>query len=352
MKPTYKLGLGILGIALLSLIFFKYLLIYFLPFIIAFLIASLIEPIIELLQTKLKLNRGLAVTICLGIILIIIILLITIFLSRLFVELTKLANNIPEFRTLGARAQWVVKQNKNLSRLLLELELPETVKEVITQNLENLYQQLRSMIQRGITTFLELLRGLPKFITILLVSLISTFFISRDKELINQTILKAFPRPWHKKIKKLESEIMNAAIGFIRAELILISITTVLMITGLLLLGSDYAISLGLVAGLLDLIPVIGPSLVILPWAGYSIIIGEVSFGISLLAVLTTVAIVRQLAEAKVIGENIGIHPLATLISMYLGVQILGIGGFFIGPAILILLRAIIRAGFASVLIE
>ncbi|MBM7623486.1 sporulation integral membrane protein YtvI [Sporohalobacter salinus] len=352
MKPIYKVALGTLGIALLSLIFFKYCLIYFLPFIIAFLIASLIEPIIELLQVKLGLGRGLAVTFCLGIILIIIILIITIFFSRLFVELTKLANNIPEFKTLGDRAQWVVKQNQNLSRLLLELELPKTVKEVITQNLENLYQQLRAMLQRGITTFLNLLKGLPKFITILLVSLISTFFISRDKELINQTILGVFPKSWHKKISKLETEIMDAAIGFLRAELILISITTVLFITGLLFLGSDYAISLGLLTGILDLIPVIGPSLVIVPWVVYSIVIGEISLGISLLVILGIVAIIRQLAEAKVIGENIGIHPLATLVSMYLGVQMLGIGGFFIGPAILIFLRAVIRAGFVSILIE
>lgn len=352
MKPIYKVGLGILGVVLLSFIFFKYLVVYFLPFIIAFLIASLIDPIIEQLQIKLGLGRGVAVAICLGIILIIIILIVTIFFSRLFVELTKLANNIPEFKTLGARAQWVVKQNRNLSKLLLELELPETVQEVITQNLEHLYQQLRSMMQRGITAFLNLLKRLPKFITILLVSLISTFFISRDKELINHTILGVFPQKWHKKINKLETEIMDAAIGFLRAELILISITTVLFITGLLFLGSDYAISLGLLVGGLDLIPVIGPSLVIVPWAIYCMIIGNVSLGVSLLAILTIIAIIRQLAEAKVIGENIGIHPLATLISMYLGVQMLGVGGFFIGPAILIFLRAIIRAGFVSILIE
>ncbi|MGM0470691.1 MAG: sporulation integral membrane protein YtvI [Bacillota bacterium] len=348
MKPTYKLGLGILGVILFSMFFFNYLLIYFLPFIIAFVIASLIEPIVQFLCNRLGLARGIAVTICLGIILIIIILLVTIFLSRLFIELNKLANNIPEFSTIGDQAQWVVRQNRNLGRLLQELELPTTVKEVITQNLEKLYQQLRNMIQTGVVTFLNLIKSLPKFLTILLVSLISSFFISRDKELINQSILKVTPQKWHTKVKKLEIEIMNAVIGFLRAQLTLISITTLLTITGLLILDSNYAISMGLLAGLLDLIPIIGPSLVIVPWATYAIIIGEINFGISLLVVLCLVAVVRQLAEAKIIGENIGIHPLATLIAMYLGVQLLGVMGFFIGPAILILLRAVFRAGFIS----
>ncbi|SJZ64957.1 sporulation integral membrane protein YtvI [Selenihalanaerobacter shriftii] len=352
MKPVYKLGLVILGVVLLSVIFFKYILVYLLPFVIAFIITSLIEPIIKLLQTKFKLSRGIAVAICLGIILIIIILVTTIFFSRLFIELNRLANNIPEFKVLGEKMDWVVEQNQNLSKILTELKLPPTVKDVITHNLQELYQQLREVIRIGVTSFLNLLKGLPRLITVLLISLISTFFISRDRELINEAFLKVIPNAWQQKTRKLEAEIMDAAVGFIRAELILISITTILSISGLLILGSDYAITLGLLAGILDLIPVIGPSLVFGPLVIYSLIIGQSSFGIALLVLYTLIAIVRQLTEAKIIGKNIGLHPLATLISMYVGVQLLGISGFFIGPAVLIVVKAIARAGFISILIE
>jgi sporulation integral membrane protein YtvI len=352
MKPTYKVILGILGALLLSIIFFKYVLGYLLPFIIALIVASLIEPIINLLQKRFNFNRGFAVAICLGIILIIIILIITIFFSRLFIELDKLATNIPEFKVIKEKIDWLFQQNQNLSKVLTELEVPSTVRNVITQNLQNLYQKLRNMINISVTSFLNILKSLPKLITVLLISLISTFFISRDKELINNTILEVIPQKWQGKFKRLEAEITDAAIGFLRAELILISITTTLAITGLIILGSDYAITLGLLAGVLDLIPVIGPSLVFTPLAIYHIIIGEPNFGVALLIMYALVAVVRQLAEAKIIGENIGVHPLATLIAMYLGVQLLGISGFFIGPAILIILKAIIRVGFISILIE
>lgn len=352
MKPIYKVALGVLGAALLSVLFFKFFLIYLLPFIIGLIISFLIEPIIDLLQTKLGLNRGLAVAICLTIILIIILLIITIFFSRLFIELDKLATNIPDFKTLKAKIDWVVQQNQNLGKFLQELELPATVKDVITQNLQNLYQKLRNMINLGIISFLNLIKSLPEVITVLIISLISTFFISRDKEMINGAILEAVPQQWEEKVKRLEAEIMNAAIGFLRAELILISITTILSITGLIILGSSYAITLGLMAGMLDLIPIIGPSLVLGPVAIFSILVGNTNFGISLLIMYALIAVVRQLTEAKIIGENIGLHPLATLISMYLGVQILGISGFFIGPAVLITLKAVVRVGFISILVE
>jgi len=351
-KPIYKVSLGIIFAVLLSVLFFKYVLIYLLPFVIGFIIASLIEPIIKLLEDKTNLSRGFAVTICLGVILIIIILIITLFLSRLFIELDKLANNFPDFKTLGNQVEWIVKQNQNLSRILNELKLPKAAKEAITTNLQNIYQQLRNMIKLGITSFLNLIKSLPKLITILFISLISTFFISRDKDLISDTILDVAPKPWGKKIKRLENEIMDAAIGFIRAELILISITTSLSIGGLLILGSNYAIILGLLAGVLDLVPVIGPSLVFIPWALYAIFIGNSNFGIALLILYSLIVVIRQLTEAKIIGENIGLHPLATLISIYLGVQLLGISGFFIGPAVLIVLKAVIRVGFISILIE
>lgn len=352
MKPNYKIALGVSVVILLSILLFKYVLIYFLPFIIGLVVASLIEPVINFLQNKLELNRGVAVAICLGIILIIIILITTIFFSKLFIELDKLATNIPEFKTLKEKMDWIVQKNQNLSRLFIELKLPSTVKEVIDQNLQSLYQQLRNMINLGIASFLALVKSLPRLVTILLISLISTFFISRDKELINNSILKVVPQDWQGKVEKLRIEIMNAAVGFLRAELILISITTLLSITGLLILGSNYAITLGLMAGVLDLIPIIGPSVVFLPVAIYSWIMGAGNFAISILIMYGIVAVVRQITEAKIIGENIGLHPLATLISMYLGVQILGISGFFVGPAVLIVLKAIVRVGFISILIE
>ncbi|MCK8823515.1 sporulation integral membrane protein YtvI [Fuchsiella alkaliacetigena] len=352
MKTHYKIALGVLVSLLLSILFFKYVAIYLLPFILALILASLIEPGINFFEERLNIGRGWAVAICLLIILILAILTIIIFMSRLFVELDKLAHSIPDFRTLNENINWLIEQNEKLGNFLADLELPEAVSEIINENLQALYRQARGMVQAAISYFFNTVKSLPKLVITLVISLIATFFISRDRKMINEYILSAVPVAWRDKVRTLEQEIMTAAVGFLRAQLTLISITTTISVIGLLIIGSNYTIVLAIVIGLLDLIPVIGPSLIYLPWAIYSFIIGEVAFGISLLILYIIIALTRQLTEAKIIGKNIGIHPLATLMSMYLGVQFLGVTGFFIGPAILIILKSIIQVGFISILIE
>ncbi|GAB6137621.1 sporulation integral membrane protein YtvI [Halanaerobaculum tunisiense] len=352
MKQTYKLVLGILGLVLASIVFLKYAVAYLLPFIIAIILASFIEPVVDFLQQEARFSRGIAVAIILAIIIIIIGLLLAISISRLFIELDNLVNNLPDYQSIGNRVNWLVEQNKEFSRLIEEWEVSASIKESINNNLQAIYDRIKNVIQSGITSLLNTVKQLPKLITILLISLIATFFISRDKELITETCLAPFPESWQKKLIQVQVEIINAAVGFIRAQLILISITTVLSIIGLVILQSNYALVAGLSIGILDLIPIIGPGMIYFPWLGYNLIIGHTKFSLGLLLLYGIVTIIRQVAEAKIVGESIGIHPLATLVSIYLGIQLFGTTGFFIGPALLIVLKAIFSTGFISLIIS
>ncbi|AGB40664.1 sporulation integral membrane protein YtvI [Halobacteroides halobius DSM 5150] len=352
MKTTYKLVLFFLLLILASLLFLNYVVAYLLPFVIAIIVASLIEPVVNFLQQEGKLSRGLAVAIVLIIIIILISLLLAICFSRLFVELDNLVNNLPDYQTIGNKFHWLAKQNKELSELMEEWQLSDSIKKAINSNLQKIYDRIKKMIQLVITSLLEIVKQLPRLVTILLISLIATFFISRDKKLILKTLLSPFPKYWRKKILQVQVEIISAGVGFIRAQMILISITTILSIIGLITLQSDYALVAGLAAGTLDLIPIIGPGMVYTPWIIYNLVINNLHFALGLLIIYIIVTITRQVAEAKIVGESIGVHPLATLVSMYLGVQLFGATGFFIGPALVIILKAIINTGFISLIIN
>lgn len=331
----------------------KYLFGYFMPFIIALVLAALIDPLVQFGEKKLKLGRGLAVFLVLSVFLLLITLVIFLGLSRVYIELSRLKDNLPDYQVIGSKIYFNLTNSEQIKEWLDSWEKlsKQPFFASLNSNLQSLYEQLQQGLVGVVTQILKSVNRLPGLLTILLISLVATFFISRDKELILNFVLKFFPLEWRRRILEVKDEIYSAGIGFVRAELILISITTVISMVGLTILGSEYGIILGLTAGLLDLIPIIGPGLIYIPWTLYSFITGNVSFGFGLLVVYTIMAGVRQVTEAKIVGESIGIHPLATLISMYIGLKLFGIAGFIIGPGVVIIGKALYKTGLITIIL-
>ena len=91
--------------------------------------------------------------------------------------------------------------------------------------------------------------------------------------------------------------------------------------------------------------PVLGPGLVFVPWIIWEFISGHTGLGVSLLVVYTVISVVRQILEPKIVGDSIGLHPLATLISLYVGLQLGGVVGMILGPVTVVIVIACYRAG-------
>ncbi len=79
----------------------------------------------------------------------------------------------------------------------------------------------------------------------------------------------------------------------------------------------------------------------IIPWAVINIIMKHYSLAAALLVLYGVIVVTRQIIEPKIMGKNIGLHPLATLISLYIGMRIFGIIGILIGPLTLIVIKAL-----------
>ena len=98
---------------------------------------------------------------------------------------------------------------------------------------------------------------------------------------------------------------------------------------------SPFLIALGI--GFVDLLPILGSGTVMLPWGIIEIIMGDVTLGICIIGLLVFISLVRQFLEPKIVSTHLGIHPLYTLISMYIGFKFSGIIGLLIGPIVLII---------------
>lgn len=124
--------------------------------------------------------------------------------------------------------------------------------------------------------------------------------------------------------------------------MLLVSLTGLESLIGLTILGVSYAHLLALTVAFFDFLPILGPGTFYIPWSIWMFLSGNIRLGIGLLILYAIIVVVRQLLEPKVIGQSIGLHPLATLIALYFGFTLLGVWGLILGPAIAIAYKAFV----------
>ncbi|MDX9873142.1 MAG: sporulation integral membrane protein YtvI [Clostridia bacterium] len=312
------------------------------PFILALVMAILIDPIVDYLSGKRRMNRGLAVGITLCVLFVLIVLVVLFFTSRIVIELTKLYASLPDY------AQYIAAYSLNLVEqlriFLTNNPLPAEATEALSANLQAIVRKLTDFAATSTNFLLGLITGLPAFFTIIIVAGVATFFISRDKALIAGALYSYMPKKYIRSTSQVIGEINAALVGFFRAQTILISITAILSIAGLYILKIDYALTIGLIIGFFDLLPILGPGTILVPWAIIVLLLGNYALCIALLVLYVVLIGVRQLIEPKILSENIGLHPLAILVSLYLGLRFIGVWGIILGPFLLILVKAVVKS--------
>ncbi len=341
MDKTLRQMLITTVILFLSLFIIRYLFMLFAPFIIGLILANLIEPAVQTAQENLPGGRTIAVLVVLLVLVALIALLLVLGVSRFYVEVNEIIQSLPEYEALTEQFQ----VERGLRGILESFELSETIINTLEENIQMIFDTIRAGLLEAANFALNALSQLPLALMILFLSFVATFYISRDKQRINSIIYKLFPEEWEEQVTKFKNELAVSAIGYIKAQLTLISISGFIMGVGLLILGSEYALSLAIMAAILDLIPIIGPALIVYPWAIVSLLMGEIGFALGLVIIHLTLTGVRSSAEGHIIGGNIGIHPLATLMSLFVGFRVLGVIGFLVGPVLLVLIKTSARSG-------
>jgi sporulation integral membrane protein YtvI len=224
-------------------------------------------------------------------------------------------------------------------------ELPPEVVLYLQDAVRNFSRMIQSVVEVAVTSLLSFLSIVPGSVIFIIITILATYFITNDKRTIADYWRKVLPRPYGHKSLLIIKEILNAFWAYLKAQSVLVCITTVLSMIGFYIIGFDYAITLGLMVGLLDLIPVLGPATLIIPWALWFMLNANWVFAIKLLILYAVIFVVRQMLEARVVAANLGLHPLATLLAMYIGLSLIGFIGLIAGPILLIAIKATLTAG-------
>ena len=186
-------------------------------------------------------------------------------------------------------------------------QLPGMFNLALYNNLENFYNYGSNILLNISNKIVNATFNLPSIFLILLFTVISAFFLSKDKEMLTDYLVS--------RIKFTDSDYANVLkdiFTYIKVQLLIVTNTTILTAITFSLLKYPYAIILALLAGILDLIPVLGPGAIYIPVAVINLFF-NFKHSIILLIVYILIIGVRPVLESKIVGKRIGVHPLVSI---------------------------------------
>lgn len=356
MNPVYIYRtlrfLFVIGIIILSFILIYYLSTVTYPFLIALIIAYLINPLVDIFEKKGRMPRLLAVLTALIIIAALFAGLITLLIAEIVTGANYLANVVPE--NLDTIINYIEKIftdqlipfYDHLTSVFNKLDAGQ--QNTIIENIQNVGKKIGttigSFIQNLFGNIPNILSWFPNAATVLIFSLLATFFISKDWKKLSAFGSKLLPERAKASGRTVFIDLKKAFAGFVKTQLTLVSITTVIILIGLLVLRVDYAITIALITGVAEVLPYLGTGVVFVPWILYEAIMGETNMAIGLGVLYFIVIVQRQIVEPKILSSSIGLDPLATLISLFVGFKVIGFLGLILGPVILVVFNTLYRA--------
>jgi len=313
---------------------------YLSPFIIALLISFLIKPISKIF-TSMKLGKGISVAISLLLVYGALFALLTLGLSKGISELNYLTSTLPLY------SDAIYKYITDLSRQAqnIYIQLPPEVTTYAIETAKSLLDKMGVLLTNTAKYAVNTLYSLPKLGILFIITSVASFFFAKDSDKIEDFIYRQFTPNWRSKLSSLKKNLLSSLVGFLKAQLILLTMTFMESLIGLNIIGVKYALIISIFVSLVDILPVLGTGSVYVPWAIVSIIIGKYRLGISLLVLYAVIIVIRYMVEPKVVGQQLGIHPLISLISMYVGAKVMGPIGVILGPTIAVTIKATQNVG-------
>lgn len=250
-------------------------------------------------------------------------------------ELLQLSRRLPEYLTRGE--QLMQHHREWDTTLVRHLHLSPSL---VNTSLTTLYHLSEGLVR----SLLLLVLKIPSLGLVVVIGTVSAYFLIRDHQRISAHMLGALPPSIRPQYQAAKYDIVNGTLGFLKAEALLVFMTAAITTAGLLVMGIRYGVLVGIAAGLLDLIPYLGPTAILGPWILLAWVVGHHILAVKLLIVLLAVALVRQLLEPRLVGANMGLHPLVALMALYIGVRLFGASGIIIGPVTALILKVVYRA--------
>lgn len=321
-----------------------------LPFFIAYIVSLFANKLADAFQKRFRVPRGVAA---------ILVIILTVgvlggilggIIWKIIDEIRQIYDNFPTIYA-GMQLSWN-RLSANLSDIFdqlpsnIQLSI-QSMYEQFMSGLANLFKDAKIFRTAG-----NIAKRLPSIIISVITFILSLFFMISDSEEVSAFLRKYVPKPLKIRASQLKKEVKRYMGGYLKAQLIMMCISFVILFIGLMILRVEYSLIIALAIAIFDALPFFGSGAILLPWSIIAFLSGSASKGIGLIIIYLSVLLMRQLIEPKIVGKNIGMHPLLTLISMYAGYRIFSFGGLILGPLTLTLIISFYKVGLFNDIIK
>lgn len=301
----------------------------FLPFVIGFIIAAIIKKPVEFISQKLKLKKSIISAIILTAMYLACILIVFVSGNELYEIIVRQIENAPTLYS-----------EKIAPILNIVVEKVETifphVEEMLNIEVDTIISESLSLVTKAATYLLQKATGfvtqLPSILMDITFAIASSYFFALDYNNVIEAMLRQFPSEIRDKIIRAKNSALKTVKDYFRVYGIIILWTFTELIIGFSIIKVNNMFWLALVIAFIDILPIVGTGTFLIPWGVILCIVGDLKRGISILILYALITVIRQVLEPKIVGKRIGISPVLTLFSIYLGGKVMGIFGIIILP--------------------
>lgn len=308
----------------------------FLPFLLGLLLAAILTPLVTIITNKSKIKHTYTAILVLLAFYGILIGVIAFFGSNIFEFLYGMAGKLPQYygEVVAPQIQLLFEKIANSFPGIQDEIVP------IWASVEN---TLQSEIMKVSTTLIgwgaSWIVGFPVILIQLIFMVISSFFFIIDYNRIWEFVLRQFREEKRGVIVEVASSARTVVLKILRVYALMMTITFVELFIGFSLLKFPMPMLLGFLVAIVDILPVLGTGTILIPWAMILCVIGKPGLGAGVFILYLVITVVRQSLEPRIIGQQVGLHPIVTLLCIFAGAQLIGVLGIFTFPVIATIIK-------------
>lgn len=313
---------------------------WFLPFLFAFLIATLLQKPINGILEHSGLNRRVIAPVVTAILVALVLLALGFILVKLITQTAAFVVQLPEVFNTSAPA-FLEAVQEHFEGLVARM--PDAWESGLRQTAADLISSIQNQLSNISSVVVSWTAnkavGIPSALIGIIVTIVATFFMTSSYEQIRGFVKRQIPDRYRELVEETWSTFGHTLTRMLQSYLLIMFITFVELALGLTILHINYSAVIAAFVSLVDILPVLGTGTVLIPWGVAACIMGDLHSGIGILLLYLVITVVRSILEPRIIGQRIGLHPLVTLMAMYLGLKLLGLPGMFLFPLVLILIK-------------
>lgn len=318
---------------------------FLIPFVIGWIIASIANPVVCWLDKKVKIEKKFGSAIMIVVVLGAVIGVLYLVISMLVKEAGGLIENLPEiYADIEVQLQEIAQNLSGYFKLL-----PDGIKDgwntVVTGFGEAIANVVKNLSEPTVSWAGEVAKSIPSIVIATFVAIISAYFFVADRENVVAWVKKVTPKAVYDRLMMVVSNFKISVGGYFKAQFKIMAVVGVILFIGLSLLKVKYALVLSIIIAFLDFLPFLGTGTAFVPWCIYTLLTGNVKRFIFLLIIYATTQVVRQLIQPKLVGDEVGLKPLPTLIFIYIGYKLGGVLWMILAVPLGMIIINMIKAG-------